>query len=180
MQQDGLKVQNKIIEDKNILTKEEKKYIDQVMLNNNFPFYWNENQTFTDNYPYFSHCLKCRDTKEIRSNEYYFFEKIFNRFCKKHKITYTEILRGCINLTYPLDVKIGHIHKDHDFPYKQVIIYLTNSDKAYTYLFNSKDKVIKKIKAEKFKVVCFNDTKHAVSYPSYKDRRRVIAVFTFI
>ena len=170
----------RVIEDKNILTLEEKNHIQNYILGGDFPLYWNDDQTSSDNLPFFGHTLKHRQTKNIHSEQYHFFEKIIIRFCEKHKIKINEILRGCINLTYPLNTKIGVIHKDHSFPHNQIIIYLTDSKNGYTYLFNNKNKIIKKIKPEKFKVACFENVNHAASYPDHKEKRRVVAVFTFI
>jgi hypothetical protein len=170
----------KIIEDKNILTLEEKNHIENYILGSEFPFYWNDDQVQPDNLPFFGHTLKHRETKNINSYEYYFFEKIIIRFCEKHKIKINEILRACINFTYPLNVKRGTIHRDHNFPHKQILIYLTDSKNGYTYIFNNKNKIIKKIKPEKYKLVCFENVNHAASYPDYKEKRRVLTVFTFV
>ena len=50
----------KIIEDKNILTLEEKNHIENYILGSEFPFYWNDDQVQPDNLPFFGHTLKHR------------------------------------------------------------------------------------------------------------------------
>ena len=170
----------KVIEEDNFLTKKEKEYIEKEIVNNGyFPFYWNDNQSAGDNLPYFGHILKHRDVPDkINSSYYFFFEDILKRFCKKHKFKIKQVLRGCINLTIPLDVKTGTIHEDHQIKHKQFILYLTDSKEGYTYLYN-KHKLTKKIKAKKYKIACFGNQLHSSGYPSHEEKRRLTVILTF-
>jgi len=171
----------KVIEDDNFLNDQEKKYLEKEIINGEyFPFYWNKDQTVNDGLPYFGHILKHRDAfQKINSPYYYFFYEILKRFCKKHKLKIKQVLRGAVNLTTPLDIKTGIIHRDHQIKHKQFILYLTDSKKGYTYLYNNKHKLIKKIKAKKYKIACFDDQLHSVGYPSHKEKRRLVVILTF-
>ena len=172
----------KVIEENNFLTDQEKKYIEKEIVNSkSFPFYWNDNQTYNnDDLPFFGHCLKHRDFPEqINSSYYLFFENILKRFCKKHKLKIKQVLRGAVNLTTPLNIKTGVIHKDHEIKCKQFILYLTDSKEGYTYLYDNKHKLVKKIKAKKYKIACFDDQPHSSGYPSHEEKRRLIVILTF-
>jgi hypothetical protein len=167
-----------LIEEKNILSSTEKEFINNFILGDNFPFFWNKMQTEYDKDPYFSHVLLRRDSLEINSIHFDFFFNILNNFCKKNNIKIKKILRGCINLTYPLQKKIGAIHKDHDLDHKLFILYLSDPNGGNTYLYNENKKLIKEIKAKQFSSVCFNNCFHSAGLPN-KDRR-VILIFNFI
>ena len=68
---------------------------------------------------------------------------------------------------------------DHDFPHKQLIIYLNESD-GETVILDHKDKIWKKIKPELYKAICFEGPiKHYATTP-LKYNRRIICVLTFI
>jgi hypothetical protein len=168
---------NLLIEDKNFLSSIEKHYINTEIINNDsFPFYWNENQVNNDNLPFLFHLIKSRNNDLINSNTFYFFEQILNNFCKKYNIKYNKILRACINLTFLNKKNIGTIHKDHEFPHKQLIIYLNNSD-GNTYLYDENKKLVKKIIYKQYKIICFDNCFHAAGFP--KSKRRLICVITF-
>ena len=167
-----------LIEDENILNEEQKNYISNVILSNNFPFYWNEFQILGDSHPFFTHVLLSRNTNEANSLVFDFFYEILLKFCDKHFIKLEKIYRASINLTYPIEnVKIGKIHKDDDYPHKQFILYLSNPNNGNTYIYNEKEELIKTIEAKQFKAVCFNSCNHAVGFPD--KNRRVIAIITF-
>jgi len=165
---------------KNFLNKEEKNTIKHSILNNRlFPFYWSQNQTLKDYDPFFYHCIKDPyHGEEIISKEMYsLFEPILKRFCNKYKYTYNYLIRASINLTVHLKNKIGGIHKDHEFKYQSIIIYLNDCKDGYTYIYNNDKKVIAKIKPEQYKILYMDDVYHSASFP--KHGRRVICVMTF-
>jgi len=166
------------IEDNNFLSTAEKHFINTEIINNkSFPFYWNENQVKDDNFPFLSHVMKSRDSELINSNIFYFFQNILDNFCDKYNIKYSKILRSCINLTFANEKQIGTIHKDHDIPHKQLIIYLNNSD-GNTYLYDDNKKLTKEIIYEQYKLICFDNCYHSAKFP--KSKRRLICVITFI
>ena len=165
------------IEDKNFLSTIEKYYINKEIINNlSFPFYWNEHQVNEDNFPFLSHVMKSRDNELINSNIFYFFKGILDNFCTKYNIKYNKILRACINLTFLNKINIGTIHKDHEIPHKQLIIYLNDSD-GNTYLYDDNKQLVKEILYEQYKIVCFDNCFHSAEFP--KSKRRLICVITF-
>lgn len=172
------------IEDRNFLKKEHKDYINNIVLQNSFPFYWNDSQTIKDNLPFFSHILYNRPEAieeglpAINSPHYQIFLDILNCFLTKHKIKFNKILRASINLTFNINQKKSKIHVDHEFEHNQVIIYLNKSDGETIILNDDKKTIFKKIKPEQFKGICFNKKPHYIIYP--KTNRRLIAVYTFI
>ena len=166
-----------LIEDKNFLSIFEKYYINKEIINNlSFPFYWNEHQVNEDNLPFLSHVMKSRDNESINSNIFYFFKGILDNFCIKHNIKYNKILRACINLTFLNKINIGKIHKDHEIPHKQLIIYLNDSD-GNTYLYDDNKQLVKEILYEQYKIVCFDNCFHSAEFP--KSKRRLICIITF-
>lgn len=165
---------------RNFLNKKEKEDIDKNVLNNRlFPFYWSKGQTREDSDPFFYHCIKDPyHGEEIISFEMFnLFEPILKRFCNKYKIKYSYLIRASINLTIPLKNKKGAIHKDHQFKYKSIIIYLNNCEKGYTYIYDNNKKLKTKIKPEKYKILYMEDEYHSASFPKYG--RRVVCVLTF-
>ena len=166
-----------LIEDNNFLSTIEKNYINTNIINNKlFPFYWNEHQCVEDNFPFFSHVMKSRDNELINSDIFFFFNTILKNFCIKHNIKFNKILRSCINLTFSNNKNIGTIHKDHEIPHKQLIIYLNNSN-GNTYLYDDNKKLVKEIIFEQYKIVCFDNCFHSAGFP--KGKRRLISVTTF-
>jgi hypothetical protein len=84
----------------------------------------------------------------------------------------------CINLTFNNGTKKCPIHQDHEYPHKQLIIYLNDADiDSKTIILDKKNKVLKKITPEKYKGVCFENLHHYMIYP--KKGERVVLVTTF-
>ena len=166
-----------MIEDTDVFTVEEKRHVNEYILSNNFPFYWEPSQTIAppDQKGFFLHNLIQRDTLNIVSTETSFFINIAERFLQKHKISYKQFFRAALNLTYPTP---GHSipHKDHSFPHYQIIMYL-NPTKASTVLLKN-NKKFKEFIPKPFKIICFpGEYAHYQNYP--KEGRRVVGVFTF-
>ena len=104
---------------------------------------------------------------------------LLENFAKKNNIPSGEFLRCSINFTFADKNERSEIHQDHDFPHKQLIIYLNESDKKATTVILDDDKktVLKEIEPEQFKGVCFENKPHYLNYP--KKGYRVICVYTF-
>jgi hypothetical protein len=163
---------------KKILNDSEKNYLNNnIILNKNFPYYLNSNQTHGDNRLNFCHVLKSNITNEITSEYFFEIEKILIRLCQKINIKFNKVIRAAINLTYPFEPSLGVIHVDHDFYYKQMIIYLNDSVGGGTCIYEN-NKLIKKVNSEKFKVLFFEKQPHAIEHP--KKGIRIIIVMTFI
>lgn len=173
-------------------------YIDRTVNTDSFPWYFNELST-TKDFPFFSHSLVGRFTPErIDSEMYPFFKKILYDFCLDNDIKINEILRGCLNLTYPSSVyEHGDPHVDYTFDTNQVIMYLNEFDEGETLVFNEEygkngfnDAIIsvseikrftlkEKIIPQKGKII-FIDGKnyHTTKWCSPK-QRRIICVWVF-
>jgi hypothetical protein len=183
-------------ESKNFITKKELDIIQESVLGNSFPWYYQPKAT-TDKFQFFSHTLIPRydlNTQNfiINSPCFNMFYKIFNKFCNKHKIKFNKITRACMNLTsHHNEYQTGDPHVDHDFEHKVFMIYL-NKTKGDTIIYdekfngnvlkdiNKKYKILKSIKPEIGKAVCWDGTYyHAASYPECGNRR-VVLVMTFI
>lgn len=168
-----------IIEDKNILTEEEKVFFDTGVLGEDFPFFIQKEQVENDFRPYLSHAVLVRPevrTKEgFNSTTGHIFESILKRFCKKHNIEMNEFLRCSVNICFYNSQNKSLIHRDHEFEHKQIILYLNDID-GDTVIIND-DKTETNVKPEKFKAVCFDGVPHYMYYP--KQGYRAIVVFTF-
>jgi hypothetical protein len=194
----------KIFEFKNTLNNEQKKFIDNYVLTNNFPWYFQDSST-TDKFQYFSHMLLPRienfNENAPEHENYNFFKNILLNSCNLANLKVKKILRSCLNLTtncFKNEYIHGDVHTDYPFPHKLGIIYLNdckgdtfifnethNSFKVYdnTYLIDDFLKkpitILKRIKPEKYKVLIFDgEHYHATGYCD-KHERRVICVFNF-
>jgi len=172
-----------IIEDNNFLTDYHKDQIENGILSGTFPFYWSEHQVTGDYLPALLHAVMGRTTKghviesdKINSPNFNFCKNVLDTFCNKNNIKYKCIYRASINLTFHIPREHGKIHEDHDFPHKQFLLYLNDSD-GDTLLFNDKRKVYKRIKFEQYKGVVFDRCLHTQEYPTKS--RRVVLVITF-
>ena len=106
------------------------------------------------------------------------FLDIFETFCRKAKIKKTQIYRAALNITFPTGPKKCAIHSDHDFPHRQLLIYLNDADpNSKTVILNDKKKIIKKIKPQKNTGVMFGPYPHYHILP--KSLYRAVLVYTF-
>jgi hypothetical protein len=176
-----------IIEDKNFLNNDQKEHLKNNVLGDNFPWYWNDHAVnVEDETGYFFHQVLLRPNdrpyeNHINSNYYDFFEDVFKSFCKNNNLEYKEILRICLNASVSSNQKESFIHRDHNFPCKHMLIYLSDikDDIGYTYIYeDDKKTLIKKIKPEMYKGVCWDWKYHSAEPPS--NGRRVVIVYTFI
>ena len=174
-------------ESKKFLTKENINYIENVILNDTFPFYRvGYSVSKKDKCSMLFHLLLKRPEhkqeksyeKRINSIHYENILKIVESFFKKFNIKYKEILRMSINFSYNNGCKKCDTHVDHEFPHKQLIIYLNDADPcSKTVILNKNKKVFKKITPEKYKGICFESLFHYHFYP--KKGERIILITTF-
>lgn len=175
-------------ESKNFLSVDNKKFIEETISSGYFPFYI---QNFTtvknnvkDNCLSLVHILLHRPEsidkdKRINSNYYEGFLNIVNSFFKKFKIKPKSILRMSVNFTFNNGFQKCPVHEDHNYPHKQLIIYLNDADpSSKTIVLDKKNKILKKIIPEKYKGVCFNNLPHYQFFP--KKGERLVLVTTFI
>jgi len=177
-----------LIEDKNFLTKEQKDHIDDVVLGDNFPWFFhkisvhpNEYSVPKNNNSFLSHIVLRRpeerpEDEYFNSSESRFCVDVLNTFCKKNNIKYKEILRISYNLTFNNGSSKCDLHEDHTYPHKQLIVYLNNCDKKLYTVIKNKNKEIK-IEPNKFKGVCFESKPHYIFFP--KKKERVVLIITF-
>jgi len=159
-----------------------------------FPWYWEKNAVMKepgkgDDINFFGHTLIKRFENRRLGEELYqssaceFFVPIIDRFFKKHKLKYKEILRASINLLYPQKIKQSEPHVDHNFPHNQIICYLNESDGDTVILKKKikggkfKHKEIARVSPEPFKILYFGYLPHYVIHPT--SGRRIILVMTF-
>lgn len=186
-----------ILESKNFLFDQEIVEINNYILGNNFPWYFQESAT-SNKFHFFSHGLiqRYNHTKEepqSNSDVTPHIMKMFERFADEHKLKVNKITRGCLNLTHHHGKFIhGDPHVDHEFDHKVFMIYLNNTsgdtiifDKKYngkkTVLdVNKKLKIKERIKPELGKAICFDGSYYHTAAFCKPMQRRVVAVLTFV
>ena len=171
------------VEDKNFLNLEQKEFIEKNVLSSFFPFYF---QKKTISNSILTHIIKV--APEIRKEGEVFnssfgniFEDMLKTFCKKNNIEFKESLRIAVNFTYNNGVDFCPTHLDHEFPHKQLLIYLNDplDKKTKTVILDDDEKtILKEVYPEKYKGVCFENKPHYHYYP--KIGERIVAVYTFI
>jgi uncharacterized membrane protein len=176
-----------IKQSKNFLSKDNIHFIENVLLKRTFPYYISysfENETVQKN-EFLSHEVLARIEEAgiknaINSPEVYDQTvDILNNFCSSINENYEFFTRISYNLTFNNGKQRSHIHKDHNYPHKQIIIYLNDADKnSKTCILDEKEKVIKEIEPKKYTGVCFDDLKHYQIFP--KSGFRLVLVATFI
>ena len=173
---------DRVIIDNNFLSSQNKNYIDQRVLSNNFPYYLNNNLVGEDDHKFLTHVAIQRpeDTNFNRSSsnssEYIYLLELFNSFVEKHNINCTRVLSCVVNLSFNNGFHKTLSYSDHEFKHKNLIIYCSNNKEAKTIL-EKNGKSFKEIEPIKYRGVYFEDYKHSFIYPK-KDVRTTI-VFTF-
>ena len=187
------------VEDKNFLNQKHIDFVETQINKSLFPFYYQPYVTeeqalesFLKNgndykvEPALAHTLLVR--KEHRgpmdgpnSSSYDIFNDMLMTFCEKNSIEYKETLRAAVNLTFPNGIEKCDVHQDHNYPHKQLLIYLNEvRDKnSKTVILDTDNKtILKEIVPEKYKGVCFSSMPHFHYFP--KIGCRMVCVFTFI
>ena len=168
------------IEDQNFITKEEdKNFIDNTLLGSSFPWYYNASQVEYDERPYLSHALLLRDQNEPNSMYFEWAKELTFNFCDKHNIPIKLFHRASINLCWPHEkYKGSSVHVDHNFPHKQLIIYL-NKSTGDTFIHDKKGKkILKTFKYKQYKAICFDSEMHSMNYPKKGVRLSLIVTFS--
>jgi len=175
-------------EKKKFLSKEQIRFIEEIILVKEFPFYF-INKTVSEKDPlqndsFLAHVILNRIeqqhlSKAINSNYYDPVVNILTSFLDSVKEEYSFFTRIAINLTYNNGFEKSSIHRDHEYEHKQIIIYLNDCDKdSKTIILNDKEESIKEITPEKYKGVCFGSNLHYHFFP--KKGNRIILVATYI
>jgi len=172
------------IEDDSFLTEENKNFINNVVLNNNFPYYMYNHSVNEDNKYFLSHVIlkrkEQRDKDEV-FNSYFHpgFLSIVDSFTNKHKIKVKELLRMAVNYTFNNTYEKIDAHKDHTFKYNQLLVCLNDpADKnSKTVILNNKNKIFKSISPKQYKGVCFGSASHYNYIPKFGNRIMFVCTF---
>lgn len=166
----------------------------QEIFTPNFSWYWNSESVPKDpknnslehiSIPFLSHgiIVRPKDDSEysifpkINSQYSDIFNVILDQIFDCNQIDFNCVLRINVNLTIPLvGVEKTRSHVDHNFPHKNLLIYLNNSD-GDTILCDDEEKVLDTSSPIEDKVILF-EGKHYHYLPS--KGRRIVIVCTFI
>ena len=155
-----------------------------VVLGGDFPWFWQraynewEVTEDTQNFDFFSHVLLQRPghTKlhSVENSQYLpAAEKIFSQFCDIYDLKPKVLYRANLNMTIPTgDTRPSPMHTDHDFPHKNLILYLTDCQGGAT-VVEGKDPFY----GEEDSFFLF-EGRHQHYLPT--SGRRVVLVYTFI
>ena len=114
------------------------------------------------------------DRKSKRNKHYTFFKSLLVSIVKKHNLKIKKIHRMAINITFNNGfIKEIPLHTDHEFPHKQVILYLNDSTGNTDIPFYNKS-----ITPKENTAIIFDDKDHKHYFPEYGVR--VLCVFTFV
>ncbi len=178
-----------IKEHKNFLSPDNINFIENVMLNDNFPFYIKQSATENtkgkqNNESFLKHIIlhnleTKRPSEAVNSDYYEIALNMLQQFTKAIKQEVNFFTRMCFNITYANGMEKSGVHVDHKYPHKQIILYLNDCDKdAKTVIVDDKGKDSKIITPEKYKGVCFDGVPHYHYFP--KKGLRLVLVGTFI
>ena len=156
-----------------------------------FPFYYEEGSVYKeDGANFMCHTLITRlEEREkignveqlgVNSPHTEMFLQMANSLCVKAEIERPkEWFRAAVNFTYPIGIDKSLTHDDHEFPHRQILIYLNKPmDKtATTVLLDEQGNKVKEVIPQQFKGIIFDSTPHYMNYP--KVGNRMVAVFTF-
>tara|TARA_R100001015_G_C4632446_1_gene195997 strand:- start:2693 stop:3226 length:534 start_codon:yes stop_codon:yes gene_type:complete len=174
--------EGKVIVDDNFLSDENKKYINEFVLANNYPYYITNNSIGNDNHEFLAHVAVVRpenrnpNFKSVNSTEAVPLLEILNDFIEKNNISCTRILRCAVNLSFNNGFKRTLSHVDHKFNHKSLLVYCTDNPDAKTVL-EKKGKKFKEVLTKKYRGLYFENYNHYLTYP--KKGMRVVIVFTF-
>ena len=173
----------KIIVDDNFMDKNNKAFVEDIVLGHNFPFFHKTKilHDSTDYNGFFEHIILGVGDDKWNSQHHPFFESILHSFTEKHKMKYELLFRASVNLTYNNGVHDKcPIHVDHTFPHKQLLVYLNDpqdKDSKTIILNEKKDTVLKEVVPKQFRGVMFDSLPHYHIMP--KKGERIVFVITF-
>jgi hypothetical protein len=171
----------------NVLPKEDLKYLQDVLLHENFMWYF---------YPVTTTCVKYIDKKTFEAPQFvhvlvrdekitseYYLQKLSNILDKIYKnIDINKITRMKFNLQLSHKKKKGKLYNrphtdDVAIPTnKKILLFYINDSDSYTYFFKNK-KVFKKIKNKANTLIQFDgNIIHAGSNPEKKDKKLCLNV----
>ena len=168
---------------KNFMTENNIKFIEKTVLNDNFPYFFNSNTLTNKDDAFFSHQVLQRlelspNYTPVNSEAFAPTIDILNNFVNSISEKVNFYTRISYNMTFNNGYEKSGTHIDHEYPHKQIIIYLNDADKkSKTCIVDEKDKVIKSISPEKYKGICFDAQRHFNYNPTTKHRLILVATF---
>ena len=178
-----------IKESKNFLTEKNINFIENVLLNGNFPLFFTNLTVYGESRPsnYLLHIVQNRIENTTGSIPFHklinspFYEDtidILNNFCKSVNQKPFFFARITYNFTYNNGTDKVEIHQDHEYDHKQIVIYLNDADiESTTSILDKKNKLIKEISPIKYTGVCFENLPHFQKMPKYGHRFVLVATF---
>jgi hypothetical protein len=184
-----------------IFTAQEQSAIDQEILGNDFPWFYQAETTrifpqgdlvgIPDpwSYHYLSHTLVHRSgtgmgqdlVGTVNSKHWMFFQSIFLRTLDTQGIKIDKILRASLNCSFDNNMSWGRPHVDHNFPHQNFIAYLNHFNEGSTYLFESLDpnsQQVAVIPGQQGSAAVFSGVPHSQGFCKAGERR-VVLVVTF-
>ena len=154
-----------------------------------FPWFWvadavrgqySKGQTNVNNFPFFSHVFLDRpgDNKSypvVVSNIMDLVEGVFLEVCQAKNISPMVLYRANANMTLPTisgNPQPSPLHKDHDFPHRNMLVYLTDCNGGPTMVLGEEDFYGKEDDVYLFEGL------HQHKLPT--SNRRVVLVYTFL
>lgn len=176
--------EDKIIIDDSFITEHQKTFVEQEVLTDAFPWYYADHQLYDDGYGFMFHLLANRaenvPPEERQNSSYYsFFKSVLDGFCVKHNIEYKEIYRMCINSTGLCTKEQSGFHYDHDFPHRQLLVYLTDCPTSRLLIADENENVTQEFTPKAFHGISFTRLNHAIKYRK-EEGRRIVVVYTFV
>lgn len=160
------------IEDNEALRQDQLEQLFTKIKEKKINFYLSENAT-RENDNGFHFCCEILNRAGEKSEDYSFFKSLLTSILKKNNLKLKKIFRIAINITfYNGFVYEVPLHLDHNFPHKQLLLYLKDS---------TGDTVIpsinKSITPKENKAIIFDGIEHKHIFPD--NRIRMVCVFTF-
>tara|TARA_E500000305_G_scaffold98113_1_gene89505 strand:+ start:349 stop:897 length:549 start_codon:yes stop_codon:yes gene_type:complete len=177
---------NLFIQDRDFLSEDQKRHINEVILQPNFPFYLQQNAAPADGNEGLCHIGLARpELRPPESNQFDFNSSfgpfalsMLNAFATKNKIKVKEMLRAAVNLTFATASGKSGTHVDHNFDHTNLLIYLNDPEDKESATVLVDEGVEHRISPEKFKGICFESTPHYATFPKYGSR--VVAAISFL
>jgi len=171
-------------ENKNFLTDRNKIFLENKLLNDNFPFFFQSNSVSKNQRDYFmSHIVLQRlehseDHKKSINTDIETYNEtidILKNFCDSIKEKPYFFTRIAYNMTFNCGFDKCEPHQDHGYDHKQIIIYL-NESPAKTIICDNK-KIVKQITPKLGKGICFGNLPHYQEFPKLGVRLVLVATF---
>ena len=160
-----------------------------LVLGEDFPWFfvkdavrgqYSQGQTDVYNFPFFSHVFLDRpgDNKSYAvpvSSVLPLAEQVFRDICEEKKIAWRVLYRVNANMTLPStdgNTEPSPLHRDHDFPHSNMLVYLTDCNGGPTMVYGQDDYYGKEDDVFIFEGL------HQHKLPT--TNRRVVLVYTFL